>query len=681
MKMNKNIFKPVLALCAAAVMGACSLDEYDPLGTDTSTSLTEYEKWYGMQTKCYEPIYSQLYTVVDFMSVAEAGTDLWLTAKNSDNTKELFYYESLVPFANKYWDKAFIQAYTALGTCATVIKNGEKMEQTDAVKTLYAEARFLRGFYHLLLTTYYGPITLVNHSVEDGADLNPKRNTLTEIYTSVINDLEFAMNNLGTTPYNNNRARATKKSALGFLCRAYVQAAGQGLTAPDGTSYWDKAANLAADFVADTEAGGSKYGGYLYDDISDLWASNNNRTNKEALFVAAGADASMDTETWNNANAGKSKLFTLFYWNQTLCSDISKITSDKQNYFYGRTNAGVFAPSKYLLDLYTPSWDKRWENTFQTSFGGFSMQQPEWLPYSSQSIKLSPKVAKLYGISLSMANKYIYPYADCAALPSTSGGNQYVASVWPKGETSGDVSKLQKPKNVYVMDYPVAEDENRIFLYLSKEKMTAEDKVNRIYACVDIDDLFDETGAYLSTNVGNAWAGKYGQTNPLYQAYPCLNKFQWNYEGVFYGSNLQIKNGDVYIMRAAEIYLIAAEAYQKLGNGGKAAEYINKLRARAARPGVTAETYKLSNATEEDILDEFARELCGEHQRWALLQRHQAFRTQLPKGNKRAAATYRDIHKWRPISQTFLQQIDNAEEYGDNGYGTTAKSGLEGFEQ
>ena len=107
----------------------------------------------------------------------------------------------------------------------------------------------------------------------------------------------------------------------------------------------------------------------------------------------------------------------------------------------------------------------------------------------------------------------------------------------------------------------------------------------------------------------------------------------------------------------------------------------NKLRARAARPGVTAETYKLSNATEEDILDEFARELCGEHQRWALLQRHQAFRTQLPKGNKRAAATYRDIHKWRPISQTFLQQIDNAEEYGDNGYGTTAKSGLEGFEQ
>jgi len=657
------------------------LDEYDPLGSDTSASLTDYDKWYGMQTKCYEPIYGELYPVADFMQVAEAGTDLWLTPTNSDGYKELFYYEALVPFANKQWDKFFTQAYSALGICASTIQKGEQMEQTDDVKTLYAEARFLRGFYHLLLTTYYGPITLVTSSVEDGANLVPKRNTLSEIYTSVIGDLEYAMNNLGKTPYGNNRARATKKSALGMLCRAYVQAAGQGLTAPDGTSYWQKAADLAAEFVADTEAGGTVYGGYLYNDISDMWAQDNNRVNKEALFIAAGIDSNVDKDTWNSANAGRNKLFAYCYWNQKDCSDISKITSDKQNYLYGRTNSGLFAPSKYLLDLYNPTWDKRWENSFQTAFGGFSMAQPGWIAYSGQAVKITPKVAKLYGIDMGMVNQCIYPYADCdgSANEGDAGGNQYTASVWPKGVTDGDVSKLTRPKNIYVMDYPVAQDENRIFLYLSKEKMA--DKTGRVYACVDIDDLFDENGAYWNTAVGTKFGDKYGESNPLYKTFPCLVKFNWNYKGVFNGSNLQVKNGDIFIMRAAEIYLIAAEAYQKLGNGGKAAEYITKLRKRAARPGVAEAAYKLTDATEADVLDEYARELCGEHQRWAVLQRHQAFRTQLAKGNKRAAATFKDFHKWRPISQTFLQQIDNAEEYGDNGYGTTAKSGLEGFEQ
>lgn len=681
--MKKYILKPVVALCATALLASCSLNEYDPLGSDTSAGLTEYEKWYGMQTKCYEPIYGQLYPVADFLQVAESGTDLWLTPNNKDGYKEMFYYEALVPYSNKQWDKFFTQAYSALGICSSTIKNAENMEQTEDLKTLCAEAHFLRGFYHLLLTTYYGPITLVTGSVEDGANLTPKRNTLTEIYTSVINDLEFAMNNLGKLPYHNNRARATKKSALGMLCRAYVQAAGQGLTAPDGESYWKKASELAAEFVADTEAGGNVYGGYLYDDISDVWAQDNNRINKEALFVAAGIDSHVDSDTWSGAYAGSNKLFAYCYWNQNLCQDISKITSDKQNYLYGRTNSGLFAPSKYLLDLYDASWDKRWENSFQCSFGSFSMEKCGWKKYSSVVAKVTPKIANIYKIDMAMANKSIYPYADCdgASVQGDAGGNQYTASVWPKGEKSGDVSKLTRPKNIYVMDYPAAKDDDRIFLYLSKEKLTDEDKKGRIYACVNIDDLFDRDGSYWASSVGTDFGQKYGETNPLYKTFPCLLKFNWNYDGVFNGSNLQVKNGDIFVMRAAEVYLIAAEAYQKLGNGAEAAKYINKLRKRAARPGVAESTYKLDNATESDVLDEFARELCGEHQRWAVLQRHQAFRTQLNKGNKRAAATFQDFHKWRPISQTFLLQIDNAEEYGDNGYGTTAKSGLEGFEQ
>lgn len=296
--MKKLVYNVALALCAMVTINSCSLDEYNPMEVTGEETLATFDGWYGMQTQCYNPIYSQLYTVTDFLSVAEAGTDTWLTANNNDNSKELFYYESLTPSKDKAWDKLFMQAYTALGICNTVINRAESVEgNADDIRVLTAEARCLRGFYHLILTTYFGPITLCMNEAGNNIVLEPKRNTLSEIYSYIIDDLKYAADNLNTTPYGNNRARVSKKSAMGLLARAYIQGAGQGLS-ENGVSYWQRAADVAESFIADTEAGGGTYGGYLYKDISDMWADGNNRTNKEALFVAAGCDAG-DDDAWD----------------------------------------------------------------------------------------------------------------------------------------------------------------------------------------------------------------------------------------------------------------------------------------------------------------------------------------------------------------------------------------------
>ncbi len=77
---------------------------------------------------------------------------------------------------------------------------------------------------------------------------------------------------------------------------------------------------------------------------------------------------------------------------------------------------------------------------------------------------------------------------------------------------------------------------------------------------------------------------------------------------------------------------------------------------------------KLTTATENDIFDEYARELCGEFNRWALLKRHKAFETRLAKYNTRAAESFTSKNYLRPISYTFLNQIENADEFGTNGY-------------
>lgn len=690
--MKKHLLNITLVMASAGAFSACDLDEYNPTMVTADQTLQTVEGLYGMQALCYQPIYAQLYSVFDFMSMAECGTDIWWSQNDKTNNEQLFFYEGLTPTVNKPWDKAFTQMYASLGLCNSIINHGSQSEDAT-VQTLVAEAYFLRAFYHLMLTTYYGPITLVMNEPSETPELKPTRNSLSEIYGQIISDLNYAKDHLGVTPLEGNRARATQKSALGLLCRAYIQGAGQGLS-ENGVSYWQRAKEVSEDFILNQ----SKYNASYYEDVDDLWADSNNRSNKEALFVAAGQDATDNTDLYNASSSWTNKLFTYCYFNFESVSALSLITDAKTDPLYGRCNNNLLAPSEYLLKCFNPTWDKRWENSFQTAFFGFSQVQAgaaSEKTYKASQVTVGKKSSSTtayqkWGQDATAGGKIIYPYVDLNTVNYAGGGNQYPALVWPKGETSGDVTKLIPTKKIYVVEYPLAADDNRFFMYLypdwADEYKNGYDKTNRVYSSIKISDLFSDEatdeGQYRhyvkSATEFHQHDESIAETVDAYKCVPSLNKFIWNYEGVYYGSNLQIRNGDVAVMRMAEVYLIAAEAEQHLGNGAKAAEYLNVLRKRAARANATPDQYLLANATEDDIFDEYARELCGEFQRWALMQRHQAFASRLAKYNGRAAKNYKDHMIWRPISATFLQQIDNAEEYGDNGYGTTLSSGLEG---
>jgi starch-binding outer membrane protein, SusD/RagB family len=80
-----------------------------------------------------------------------------------------------------------------------------------------AEARLLRGFYHMYLSMMHGGIPVYTTSFQD-----PKkpRQSIQEVYTQVLADYEFAYNNLP------NRAstfgRVNKWTAAGLLAKAYT---------------------------------------------------------------------------------------------------------------------------------------------------------------------------------------------------------------------------------------------------------------------------------------------------------------------------------------------------------------------------------------------------------------------------------------------------------------------------
>jgi len=666
--MKKIIYKFATILSAVALLNSCNLDEYNPSAGDAT--LTAFRAWSGLEATCYTPLYSQMFSATDYLSVAETGTDMWLVKANGTSTKELFYYESLTTSTNGT-NKLFKQCYAMIASCNSVINGAQNLTDGTAadVKVLVAEAKCLRAYYYSVLVTQFGPVTLNLNSVGT-IDLKPVRSTEAEIYAQIVKDLKEAATDLGVTPYGNNYGRVTKKTALGLLARVYAQGGGLDLT-EDGKSYWQRAKEVSEDLITNA----TTYGAYLYADVSDLWADANNRNNKEALFIAAGPQAGESSSAFDNTSLtyGENKLYAY------TCGDPGQLSefwnsnhkpSDK-GYFYGRMNSATYMPSKYLMDCFDPTWDKRWENTFTYAYSEWSMVQPAWVAYTKGTVTITQAMIDKYKLNPALLNQKYYPYADCNAVARTYGGNQYAASVWPKGDHTGNVANLLHPKKVYVVDYPVAADDDRFNIVCSKTKLTAADKLNYRYFVVNIDDLYDSNGLPYTSALTSA-----DPTTNAYLCYPSLNKFNWSYDGVFSGSNLQAKYGDMFIMRMGEVYLIAAEAEQKLGNGTDAAKYLNVLRERAIRSGVSKTTVDLTDATEDDIFNEYAREMCGEFNRWALLKRHKAFETRLQKYNVRASQSFKAVNYYRPISQDFLSQISNKEEYGDNGYGTTANSGL-----
>jgi hypothetical protein len=124
---------------------------------------------------------------------------------------------------------------------------------------------------------------------------------------------------------------------------------------------------------------------------------------------------------------------------------------------------------------------------------------------------------------------------------------------------------------------------------------------------------------------------------------------------------------DVFVLRLAEMYLIAAEAELKTGKTDSAAYYLNVLRTRAALPGQAAAMQVLpAQVTLDFILDERAREFCGEQMRWFDLKRTGKLLDRIQLMNPDAAQYIQAFHELRPIPQTQLDAVSNKNEFTQN---------------
>jgi len=124
---------------------------------------------------------------------------------------------------------------------------------------------------------------------------------------------------------------------------------------------------------------------------------------------------------------------------------------------------------------------------------------------------------------------------------------------------------------------------------------------------------------------------------------------------------------DAFVMRLAEMYLIAAEAEFNNGKSDSAAYYLNAIRTRAAIPGHEAAMQITPAQVNIDfILDERARELCGEQLRWFDLKRTNKLISRIQAMNPDAARFIQPFHMVRPIPQSQLDAVTNKGEFTQN---------------
>ncbi|WP_114777423.1 RagB/SusD family nutrient uptake outer membrane protein [Botryobacter ruber] len=123
---------------------------------------------------------------------------------------------------------------------------------------------------------------------------------------------------------------------------------------------------------------------------------------------------------------------------------------------------------------------------------------------------------------------------------------------------------------------------------------------------------------------------------------------------------------DAFVIRLAELYLIAAEALMQ-SNPTEALGYINTLRTKRAIPGKEAEMQiEASQLNLDFIMEERARELAGEQIRWFDLKRTGKLVDYVQKYNPDAKENIKAHHNIRPIPQVQLDAVTNKAEFKQN---------------
>ncbi len=285
----KNIKYLSLAV-ATACLASCSLDEENYSNVDTNVAYSTVEGYQGIVDACYENLY-YLYGKLDGIAPMEMGTDLWKIGSLNGNNGDLTNYNNNLTPSTGVLKTVWNALYGIVGYTNTAIYfQGQGNFSPDEVKGAAAEARFLRAFANFHIVEQWGGVVLDTVSfAQSGVPAEyAYRASEPDSYKLLISDLTTAVQDLPVI--NADRGRATKKSALAMLAKAYMQSTR--LYAP-GSQEYKNAVDSAYAVATRLIDNAAQYDCGLYASTAtksgnaQVWDGDNNKDNKEYLFLEA----------------------------------------------------------------------------------------------------------------------------------------------------------------------------------------------------------------------------------------------------------------------------------------------------------------------------------------------------------------------------------------------------------
>lgn len=242
MQAYKKLPVVLIALAMLLLPNACQKELLDPLPKDQlpeATAFSTPDRFVSLLNGLYDAVKSGNYYGGRFIVYGDIRANDFINETSNNVTGFSVWNHtatsSSINDVNNLWNAI----YYAINSCNIYIEGAEANKAIvgdDAkVQGYIAEARFLRGLcYHSLLTMYARPYADGNGSkpgvplrlrAETGPGNNDlARSTVAEVYAQILQDLDFAEQNLPATQATAilNTTRAHKNTAIAYKTRVLL---------------------------------------------------------------------------------------------------------------------------------------------------------------------------------------------------------------------------------------------------------------------------------------------------------------------------------------------------------------------------------------------------------------------------------------------------------------------------
>lgn len=360
----------------AALLTGCSLDEENRSNVPTEKEWSTAEGYEKLINNCYYDLVRIVYGQAEdtFVSLSETGTDIWQHTGCGGGWQQVASYDGFGASSGQQLE-AYSGFYATLNSCNAAIQyadivQGLAPEQVDA---LAAEARFLRAHSLFNIVEYFGGKYLSTTYTGTPVSVLPM-SSVNDFYKVILEDLEIAMQKLPLT--QSVRGHVTRAAAYHLYAKACLTyatytdglAGATPLSESESRELLNKA-KTAADYLINNRA---TFGVDMYGETEEVFADENNKTNKEALFVVTHSSitaynprGNYFNRVWKHYDAFNFNTSGIYLVGVQPSYETNVAGIDVQKVAKGNC---YFEPSKYYLSLYDDRRDTRYDAYFKDTY-------------------------------------------------------------------------------------------------------------------------------------------------------------------------------------------------------------------------------------------------------------------------------------------------------------------------